>query len=338
MPELPEVQTTVSGLKKAIIGKTIRDIWSDFHIKTTHGYRSNLKNENYYQEFKRKAIGAKIISVERKGKNILIGLNNKHTIVVHMKMTGHLMVGKYKRATKRKVRCTNSKKNKETHTRSTVSQQRGRDQDVWVATEDGPLQDSHNQFIHFVATLSGSTSSSSINATHLVLSDMRKFASVCIVQNDKLFMHEGLSSLGPDPLDLGRDQFIERIRGRSDTPIKKVLLDQSVLAGIGNIYSDEILWASAVHPLSRRAKIPKSVFSRIYSSMKKILNKSIKLGGDSMSDYRNAYGKKGGFQNFHKAYRKTGEKCPKPGCRGIIKRITVGGRSSHFCPLHQIRY
>jgi formamidopyrimidine-DNA glycosylase len=71
---------------------------------------------------------------------------------------------------------------------------------------------------------------------------------------------------------------------------------------------------------------------------KKILKKSIKLGGDSMSDYRNAFGEKGRFQNFHKVYRKTGKKCPKPNCGGIKKRIVVKGRSAHFCPAHQKLY
>ena len=149
--------------------------------------------------------------------------------------------------------------------------------------------------------------------------------------------------MGPDPLkNLGIKEFAERIKSKKYWPIKSTLMDQEVLAGIGNIYSDEILWASGVHPLSRSAKIPERVMRLMFSNCKTILNKSIKLGGDSMSDYRNAYGQKGGFQNYHKAYRKTGENCTKNSCLNkigaIIKRIVIRGRSAHFCPVHQIKY
>ncbi len=109
-----------------------------------------------------------------------------------------------------------------------------------------------------------------------------------------------------------------------------------MIAGVGNIYSDEVLWASSVHPEQRVSKLSEKQKKEIFKNLKVILLKSIKLGGDSMSDYRNPYGEKGRFQDFHKVYRKTGQKCGKRGCSGIIKRIIVGGRSAHFCPLHQV--
>jgi formamidopyrimidine-DNA glycosylase len=84
--------------------------------------------------------------------------------------------------------------------------------------------------------------------------------------------------------------------------------------------------------------VPKKKFEEIFKVMREILNFSIKHGGDSKSDYRNIHGERGGFQNFHKVYSKKKEKCAKKGCRGIIDRIVVKGRSSHFCPIHQILY
>lgn len=286
MPELPEVHTTVEGLKKVIKNKTITEIWSDFHVNTAHGHRNNLKNKNHLKEFKKNALGAKIKNVERRGKNILIRLGNGHTIIVHMKMTGHLMVENFEKEKK---------------------------------------------FIHFICTFS--------DGKKLVLSDMRKFASVCITEDKNLDSHEGLVLLGPDPLkDLGLKEFTERIKNKKSAPIKKVLLDQSVIAGIGNIYSDEILWATAVHPLSHANKIPEIILRKMFENTKEILNKSIKLGGDSVSDYLNAFGQKGGFQKCHKAYRQTGKSCPKRNCEGIIKKTVIGGRSAHFCPKHQIFY
>ena len=106
MPELPEVHTTVEGLKKVIIGKTIKEVWTDFYVGAKYGNRENIKNKKYFEKFRKIIKGAKIKSLERRGKNILINLNNRYTIVVHMKMTGHILYGKYKyeyRSTKYEV-------------------------------------------------------------------------------------------------------------------------------------------------------------------------------------------------------------------------------------------
>jgi formamidopyrimidine-DNA glycosylase len=294
MPELPEVHTTVEGLRKTVVGKTITDVWSDFHLRTSHGHKPNIKNKKYLGSFKNKVVGAKIKSVERKGKNTIINLSNKHSVIVHMKMTGHLMVGEYEFKGKK-----------------------------WQPSKEGPLKDPFNNFLHFVLTLS--------SGKHLVLSDMRKFASVCFIKTKDIAKHPGLDTLGPDPLrDLSAESFANRIKNKNNWPIKTTLMDQGTIAGIGNIYSDEILWATGIHPLSLSCKM--------YANTKKILEKSIGLGGDSMSDYRNAFGEKGRFQNFHRAYRQTGKKCLKRGCGGIIKRMVVRGRSAHYCDIHQKRY
>jgi len=302
MPELPEVHTTVEGLKKTIVGKIIKDVWSDFHIGTAHGERQTIKNKKYFEKFKKSVKEAKIKSVERKGKNILIHLKNSLTIVVHMKMTGHLMVGKYKFENKK-----------------------------WAPAEKGPLQDPFNKFIHLVFSLS--------NGKHLVLSDMRKFASVTFSKTKDLERHERLDELGPDPLDknFSAEKLFQIIHAKKGVPIKSALLDQSAISGIGNIYSDEILWETGIHPLSEADKIPQKKFVEIFKAMQKILRFSIRYGGDSKSDYRNVRGEKGKFQNFHKAYGRKGEKCQKSGCSGIIHRMVIRGRSAHFCPKHQIK-
>lgn len=310
MPELPEVHTTVEGLKRVIVGKTIKKVWSDFYIGTSHGDRETVKNKKYFDKFKKIVTGTKIKSLDRMGKNILINLNSStnsgqasYTIVVHMKMTGHLMVGRY------------VFKNK-----------------TWQAENKGPLQDPYNKYIHLVFSLS--------NGEHLVLSDMRKFASVTISKTSDLHMHDTVGKLGPDPLDsrFNPKRLLEIIQNKKGVPIKSALLDQSAIAGIGNIYSDEILWQTNIHPLSKADKIPDKKFPEIFKVMQKILRLSIKHGGDSKSDYRNAFGEKGNFQNFHKAYGKKGQKCPKRNCSGIIERMVIRGRSTHFCPKHQIKY
>lgn len=112
-------------------------------------------------------------------------------------------------------------------------------------------------------------------------------------------------------------------------------MDQSVIAGIGNIYSDEILWRVGVHPGRKVSKIKEKEMKLIFKGIKEVLAKGIDFGGDSMSDYRNIHGLPGKFQLHHKAYQKTGEKCGKKDCHGIIMRKVINGRSAHFCSVHQ---
>ncbi len=307
MPELPEVHTTVEGVKRVAVGKTIKEAWSDFHLSTSVPHRQTLKNKKYFENFKQLVEGQKIIDTERRGKNILINLKNDYTIIIHMKMTGHLMYGKYEKLKSLKGAS-------------------------WKAMEEGPLQDPYNQYIHFVLSLS--------DGKQLVLSDMRKFASITIIKTKLLHEHENVGTLGIDPLapTLSPAKFIEILRKRKTMPIKSALLDQTGLAGIGNIYSDEMLWLSGVHPLSFPTKIPDKKFKDMFAAMREILLFSIKHGGDSKSDYRNIHGEKGGFQDFHKVYGRKNERCPKPRCSGIIERIVVKGRSTHFCKVHQIKY
>ncbi len=286
MPELPEVHTTVEGLKTVVIGKTIKDVWSDFYVGAKYRNRQNIKNKKYFDKFKNITAGAKIKSLERKGKNILINLSNGFTIIVHMKMTGCLM---YKK-------------------------------------------DKKGKYIHLVFSLS--------DGNYLLLSDLRKFASVTISKTAELHLHDTVGKLGIDPLDsqFNAKKLFETIHSKKNWPIKSALLNQNSIAGLGNIYSDEILWATGIHPLSCADQIPPKKFGEIFKAMRAILKFSIKHGGDSKSDYRNAFGEKGGFQNFHKVYAQKGQKCPKRNCGGIIQRIVVRGRSAHFCPKHQIKY
>ena len=112
-------------------------------------------------------------------------------------------------------------------------------------------------------------------------------------------------------------------------------MDQTVIAGIGNIYSDEMLFLSEIHPEERVEKINNKKLEFLFHSMKSVLKSGIDFGGDSMSDYRNIDGKRGKFQERHNAYQKTGEHCGKRRCGGIIIKKKVGGRSAHFCNTHQ---
>lgn len=169
------------------------------------------------------------------------------------------------------------------------------------------------------------------NGKHLVLSDLRKFAKVALLSP------EHLAGLGPEPLLDAFDYttFKERLLTRPKGKIKQVLMDPCVIAGIGNIYSDEILWRANAHPLSVTGKIPEKDLKGMFAATKELLKKGIHFGGDSTSDYKNIAGEAGAFQVHHEAYRRTGKPCHKHDCKGTIVRLIIGARSAHFCPMHQ---
>ena len=300
MPELPEVETTARMLNERVKGLVIQDIWTEYD-SLFHKGKNNIKDKNYFKYFKKALVGGKILGVNRRAKNVLINVSGNKTILTHMKMTGHFLYGEYKF-----------------------------DHKKWSPVAPVTLKDPYNRFVRLVFTLS--------NGRHLVLSDMRKFAKVFVFDTDKARETADIKDLGPEPLDknFSYELFKERLENKPTGKIKTVLMNQEVIAGIGNIYSDEALWASGIHPETIVKNIVDIQLKSLFKNVIKILKQSIGVGGDSMSDYRNPDGVKGGYQNSHKVYRRAGEKCSLKGCKGIIKRIKVGGRSAHFCDCHQV--
>lgn len=309
MPELPEVTTTVNGLKKVLTGLSFSDIWTDIAKKhqPIKQFKETIKEESFFKKFKKEVIGSKVISVERRAKNILINLSIEKTILIHLKMTGHLLYGKYN---------YDNKNNK------------------WTPDEKEreSLKDPYNRFVHVVFSLS--------NGKHLVFSDSRKFGKVTLLSTNEAHETKHLKDLGVEPLDkdFTFEKFKELLLKKSHKKIKTVLIDQSLIVGIGNIYSDEILWSSNIHPESKVEKLNNTEFKILYKNIIDTLKKGIDFGGDSMSDYRNIYGEKGDFQNHHNVYRRNKEPCRKRGCKGIIERKIIDGRSAHFCREHQKLY
>jgi formamidopyrimidine-DNA glycosylase len=302
MPELPEVETTVRGLNKKVVGLVISDIWTDLGKKklALPYFKHTMKDASFFPTFKKSVVGSKIKKVTRKAKNILIHLDNGKIILVHMKMTGHLLFGTYKYS-----------------------------KDSWDPISPEGLKDPFNRFIHIVFTFS--------NGKHLAMSDARKFGKVALLEADEIDSYKHLSNIGPEPLLKSFDikKFKERLNLKNKKPIKTVLMDQEIIAGIGNIYSDEMLWLSGISPERSVKNINKKELAALFKSMKLVLSKGIDFGGDSMSDYRNIDGLPGNFQNHHNVYRKKGHKCGKKGCLGVILRKVIGGRSAHFCSKHQ---
>ena len=186
MPELPEVETTVRGLKKTILGLIIKDVWTNLATKDSRQY-DTVANPKYFKLFKKEVSGKKIKSIERQAKNILINLSGNKIILIHMKMTGHL------------------------------------------------LFNNKDKFVHVIFTLSGKN--------YLAFSDMRKFGKITLLDTKTTHETRHLKNIGPEPLDKNftAKKLEERLKRKPGGKIKTVLMDQSIVAGIGNIYSDEIL-------------------------------------------------------------------------------------------------
>src|SRR3989344_193692 len=250
MPELPEVETTIRSLNRTVKGLRIIDVWSSYN-SSFHDGKNNIKNLKYFKKFKKEVVGKKILATERIAKNIIINLSDNISILIHMKMTGHFLYGKYKKI--------------------------GR---AWTPDEKGPLHDPMNRFIRVVFTLS--------NKRHLAFSDLRRFAKIFCFRTKEKPLLADLKGVGPDALLSGLKfaDFKKQLLKKPDWKIKQALLDQSVIAGIGNIYSDEMLWHSGIHPFSKPKKVPDRNLKKAFAAMKKILKISIKTGGDSASDFR----------------------------------------------------
>lgn len=259
MPELPEVYTMTEGLK-TLIGRKIKSVWAD---------KPKILN------VVSKTGGRKILGIERKGKNIVFGLDKDLSLLIHPKMTGRFLLN-----------------------------QRDKYERVIFRFSDGDF---------------------------LTFSDKRRFAN--IVFGPKLEIKRAMDFLGEDALNISFEKFKNLISLKT-AKIKQALMDQTVVAGIGNIYADEILWKSKIYP----EKLPNSIsnveFKNIFSAMNLILKKSIKLRGVSIQDYRDMFGEMGEYQNHRLVYGRTGEKCKRCGTK--IERIKISQRSTHFCPKCQI--
>lgn len=290
MPELPEVETIVRGLNQKVRNLKIINAWTD--------WPSTIKTHKL-ADFIRIIKGRKILKAHRRAKYIMIDLAGGQTVIVHQKISGHLLYGKWRL-------------------------EKGKP----VAVIEGPIKtDPFNRFIRFLIFLD--------NGYQLGLSDVRRFGRVFLGPTEKIESINEIGKLGPEPLDakftfLKFKELVLKKRG----VVKKILMDPFFIAGIGNIYSDEILWYAGVSPLRRTENLNEKELKSIFKYIKFILKKAIAAKGDSQQDYRTLEGKFGNYQNMQRAYQLTGKKCQK-GDGGIIKRVKINNRSAHFCPVHQ---
>ncbi len=174
------------------------------------------------------------------------------------------------------------------------------------------------------------------NGTRITFNDPRRFGAMDLIPTAELASHKLIKNLGPEPLG---NQFtaatlITAFQNKR-SPVKSALLDQRIIAGLGNIYVCEALWRTGISPTRLAGQISKSRIETLVPAIRQTLQDAIEAGGSSLRDYRRADGELGYFQHSFAAYGREAEPCRKPGCNGTIKRITQSGRSTFFCPTCQ---
>jgi formamidopyrimidine-DNA glycosylase len=300
MPELPEVQTIISDLNRKIKGDVIASFWSDWP-KTIKGMSA--------KDFEKNIKGRKILGARRIGKNIFIDLSGNKTIYIHLKMTGHLLI--------------------KTH-------------NLQPTTHDY-FAEKVNQYVHHIFYLKAKNPAR--NASHieadgsklktLEFSDLRKFGKIVLADTKKIMEIKEIKELGLDAMNPKFtfkifNDILERKSGKGGKKIRDVLMDQNIIAGIGNIYASEILFEAGIMPTRPVSKIGNQKREKLFKTIKKVFAKAIKLRGTSDSDYRDTSGAPGKFQKVLKVYRREGQPCRK--CGTIVKRIKMGQRSVFYCP------
>lgn len=238
-------------------------------------------------------VGAEIIQVRRRAKVLLIDLSTDYSLVIHLKMTGQMVF------------------------RGEKTFGAGHPNDSLV----GKLPDRSTR-----VTIDFET------GAQLFFNDQRKFGWMRLIPTTEIENIDFMKRVGPEPLsnDFTLTVFKQRLAKRSNSSVKAVLLDQSVLAGIGNIYADESLWGARIHPLTKVVDISNEKLKILHSEIKTILKLAIELGGSTDKNYVDAEGKKGSYMNFARVFRRNNLPCPR--CATTIIKIRAAGRGTHLCP------
>lgn len=241
--------------------------------------------------------GAAITAIHRRAKILLIELDTDYTLVIHLKMTGQLVY------------------------RGEQVFGAGHPNDSLI----GELPDKSTRVV-FEFT----------DGSHLYFNDQRKFGWVKLYPTVEVSNIDFMQRVGPEPLEdsFTPKAFITRVRRRARTSIKAALLDQTVLAGVGNIYADESLWGAKIHPATKVENLSDATLKTLLVELKYVLNLAIQKGGSTDRNYVNAEGKKGSYIDFARVFRREGKPCPRCGTIIIVK-IRVAGRGTHICPREQ---
>ena len=323
MPELPEVETIRRGLSKTITDKKIVN-FDDRDSKVVQ-----IKKEDI--------VGAKVESVERRAKIIIISMNNNKSMIFHMKMTGQLI---WENCAGGKDFCLRNRKGagpaQSLAQRAGGGPARNAQQRVAGGHPDKAwLEKLPNKHTRAIFTFD--------DQSVLYFNDIRRFGWVKIFQTKELknpstSLRTGsgtkeLKNIGVEPLSKDLTvQYLKQMAKRfSGRKIKQFIMDQAIIAGVGNIYADEALYEAKILPTRLAKDLKTAEWQKLICAIKKVLEKGIAHGGSSAENFVDAYGEQGRAQEYLMVYKKTGQKCNNR-CGGTIKRMVIGGRSTHFCP------
>jgi len=287
MPELPEVETVRKGLAPAVEGHVLARVNAkrrDLRIAFPKGFSERLE-------------GRRVVRLRRRAKYLLLDLDSKESLIVHLGMSGRLTIHGFDAPLR-----PGSFHNK--------------------TPEDGSGNGKHDHVVF-----------ETDEGTRIVFTDHRRFGLMTLIDTNALEEDALFKGLGPEPLD---DAFTPAVlsaalKGKK-TPIKAALLDQRVVAGLGNIYVCEALFRARTSPKRLARSVAGVRAGRLVPAIKAVLKDAIAAGGSSLRDYARADGELGYFQHRFTVYDREGKPCPGKGCAGTIKRIVQSGRSTFYCP------
>lgn len=277
MPELPEVETVRRGLAPVMEGQ---------RIARAEVRRAGLRWP-FPPDMAARLTGARVRALGRRSKYILADLDTGETLLIHLGMTGRMLIsgtalGKFH--------------------------------------HHHPAPEKHDHVVMDIES-----------GARITFNDARRFGAMDLFPTGGA--HPLLAKLGPEPLGNGfhEDYLVAALKGRN-TPIKSALLDQRIVAGLGNIYVCEALYRAGIHPVRRARAVSARRVAGLVPIIRTVLDDAIAAGGSSLRDYRQADGELGYFQHTFRVYGREGEPCPTEGCSGDIRRIVQAGRSSFYCP------
>jgi len=275
MPELPEVETVIKGIEPKIIRNEIID-FKKYSPKLRYRIEGNIRN---------KIIRKFVKSIYRRAKYIIIVLEDNQTIVIHLGMSGRIIISN---------------------------------------SEDRII----TKHTHFLISFS--------NEVDLIYVDPRRFGLIKVIPSNFLFKSKLFRHLGVEPLDRTFNRkYLKMICENKKSPIKSTIMNQKYVVGVGNIYASESLYLAKVNPIKESHLLTTEECNLIVKYIKKVLNKSIKLGGSSINDYAMVSGKLGDYQNKLAVYGREGSICRKRSCKSKILRIVIAQRSTFYCPVCQ---
>jgi len=278
MPELPEVETVCSGLRPAMEGNTINKL----------ELRRNDLRWPFPKDMADRTNGKRVIGVRRRAKYILIDLSSDQTIIIHLGMSGRILIDTTNKG---------------------------------IFNYNSNIFEKHDHVIFYM-----------LNGTLITFNDARRFGAMDMAPTKALDQHWLLKRLGPEPLGNGLNaEYLSNRFKNKNTAIKTTLLDQLIVAGLGNIYVCEILFRSGVSPQKNTNKLEMKEIERLVKFTRSVLIEAIEAGGSSLKDHRQTNGELGYFQHNFLVYGREGEKCVNDNCQTIIKRVIQSGRSTFYC-------